>query len=124
MKTLLSLYQTATSFLELKFFPVVVRYAIHPFTITATMLLLAPLIFDSSNTSLSLMLGNYTNVCSATVSSIVLLQSIRALNKAEAHHAEAMQAHTDAQELHASVHEKLDAIASALASNSSEKEAN
>jgi hypothetical protein len=48
--------------------------------------LLVPLILDASNTALALTLGNYTNVCSAAVSSIVLMQSLK-------HHRENKQMH-------------------------------
>ena len=67
----------AYRWLDGTFFRWVVAYATHPLVILATMLLLVPLIFDAANTALALTLGNYTNVVSASVSSIVLMQSLK-----------------------------------------------
>lgn len=62
--------------LDQRVFPAVVRYATHRATIFGTMLLLIPLIVFGSVTALALVLGNYTNVVSATVASIVLAQQL------------------------------------------------
>lgn len=103
---------TASVFLETRVFPGVVTYATHPFVIAATTLLLIPLILDASNTSLVLVLGNYTNVVSASVSSIVLATSLhhhRENKQLQAQHAAtlaAMQAQ-HAADL-AAVHARLD----------------
>lgn len=93
------------TFLEQRVFPQVVAYATHPLTIFATMLLLIPLIVFSGLTALSLVLGNYTNVVSAAVSSIVLATSLKQHTENRARH----DAH--AQQI-AQLHAKVDALTS------------
>ncbi|MDE1904946.1 MAG: hypothetical protein KGH75_00665 [Rhodospirillales bacterium] len=61
-------------------------YATHPLVILLTIGLLIPLIVFANVTSLALILGNYTNVVSAAVSSIVLATSLK-------QHAETKQMH-------------------------------
>ena len=65
------------SWLDQVLFPRVVSYATHPLVIFLTMFLLVPLIVFASITSLALILGNYTNVVSAAVSSIVLATQLK-----------------------------------------------
>lgn len=67
-------------------FPLVVRFVTHPLTIGATMLLLVPLLILASVTWLVLLGNTYLNVASASVSSIVLMQSLK-------HHAENKRLH-------------------------------
>lgn len=74
--------------LESRVFPGVVSYATHPVTILLTILLLIPLIALASVTAISLTLGNYTNVVSAAVSSIVLAKQLQ-------HHAEVKALHAE-----------------------------
>lgn len=81
-----ALYRRFIGWLEARVFPRVVGYAAHPLTILATMLLLVPLIVFASLTAFVLMGNTYLNVCSAAVSSIVLMQSLR-------HHRENKQLH-------------------------------
>ena len=100
MSTFKRYAQAVEAWLDDVAFPRVVAYATHPFTITATMLLLIPLILFASVTALALILGNYTNVVSAAVSSIVLLQSMR-------HREETKHLHRKIDRLH----EKFDAQA-------------
>jgi hypothetical protein len=76
------------AWLDARVFPRVVSYATHPLTILATILLLIPLIALASLTTLSLVLGNYTNVVSAAVSSIVLATSLKHHGEVKALHAE------------------------------------
>jgi predicted Co/Zn/Cd cation transporter (cation efflux family) len=96
------LYARFLALLDGTVFPFVVRYATHPFTILLTILLLIPLILDASNTTLALILGNYTNVVSASVSSIVLATSLK-------HHHEAKKLHAQTTAEIARLHEKIDA---------------
>lgn len=96
-------YTQALALLTERVFPRVVTYATHPLTITGTILLLVPLILDASNTSLALVLGNYTNVVSASVSSIVLLQSV-------GHIAHTKAMHQEHREEIAKLHQKIDAL--------------
>lgn len=99
-QTAQSAYRGSTRLLSERVFPVIVSYATHPYVIAGTILLLIPLIVFASVTSLALILGNYTNVVSASVSSIVLLQGMK-------HHVENKRLHAQhaAQiaELHATV---------------------
>ena len=93
-------YTAFLALLEQQVFPAVVTYATHPLVILLTILLLAPLILDSQNTALALTLGNYTNVVSAAVSSIVLATSLKLHVENKRLHA---QHHDDLQALHAKV---------------------
>ncbi len=81
-------YLRVLDVLNQRVFPAIVAYATHPLTIFGTMLLLIPLIVFASVTALSLVLGNYTNVISATVSSIVLAQALQ-------HHRESTRRHDE-----------------------------
>lgn len=72
-----SSYTRFLHWLDASLFPKVVAYATHPLVILLTILLLIPLIVFASITSLALILGNYTNVVSAAVSSIVLATSLK-----------------------------------------------
>lgn len=94
----------AARWLETIIFPKVVAYATHAYTIAATMLLLIPLIAWANNTAISLILGNYTNVVSASVASIVLATSLKQHHENRARH----DAH--AQQI-ADLHAKVDALA-------------
>lgn len=102
-RTASAAYSKTLSVLQESVFPRVVTYATHPLTITCTILLLVPLILDASNTSLALVLGNYTNVVSASVSSIVLLQSVH-------HIAHTRAMHQEHREEIAKLHQKIDAL--------------
>jgi outer membrane murein-binding lipoprotein Lpp len=100
------------TFLNDRVFPRVVAYATHPLVILLTIFLLVPLIVFASITSLALILGNYTNVVSAAVSSIVLATSLK-------QHVENTQMHKqhsqDIAALHAdhrALHTKIDAMES------------
>lgn len=73
----LALHSRAMELLAERVFPRVVAYATHPYTISGTILLLVPLIVFNGITALALVLGNYTNVVSAAVSSIVLYQGMK-----------------------------------------------
>lgn len=74
------------TWLDTAIFPRIVAYATHPLVILLTICLIVPLVVFSSVTALALVLGNYTNVVSAAVSSIVLMQALK-------HHHEAKQMH-------------------------------
>lgn len=97
------MYQRVLSWLEKVFFPAVVLYATHPIVITITIGLLFPLIVFANATALVLVLGNYTNVTSAAVSSIVLAQQIH-------HHREIKKIHESHAEEIAKLHTKVDAL--------------
>lgn len=83
-------------------FPFVIAYASNPLTILATLGLLVPLILWATNTSLILVVNSYLNVCSAAVSSIVLLQQV-------AHHRENKKLHDDHRQQIAALHELVKA---------------
>ena len=106
-------YAGFVEWLDRRFFAWTVKYATHPLVIFATMLLLIPLIVFASITSLALILGNYTNVCSAAVSSIVLMQSMKHHRENKALHAENAQLHTLHAETIAALHVKVDALTTA-----------
>ena len=84
--TLSGAYGVLSRFLDERLFPLVVRYATTPLVILATMLLLAPLIVFANATAFVLLGNTYLNVCSAAVSSIVLMQSLK-------HHREVKRMH-------------------------------
>jgi hypothetical protein len=71
--------------LDTRLFPAIVSYVIHRAHIIA-LLLVGVALMISSDPLVQLKLGNYTNVCSALVSCIVLLQAI-------GHHKENVQHH-------------------------------
>ena len=95
-------YTRGVGILDARVFPAIVMYATHPYVILCTILLLAPLILDHNDTTLQLLLGNYTNVVSASVSSIVLMQSLK-------HHAENKRLHAKHAEEIKALHAKIDA---------------
>lgn len=107
-------YNSVLSVLQEQIFPHVVTYATHPLIITGTILLLFPLILDASDTSLALVLGNYTNVVSASVSSIVLLQSVH-------HIAHTRAMHQEHREEIAKLHDKIDAMVQSQQSQPTQK---
>jgi hypothetical protein len=104
-------------FLDARLFPLIVAYATHRVVILMTILLIVPLVVFASVTWLALILGNYTNVVSAAVSSIVLLQSLRhhaetARNRAD--HAAAIAAmRLDHRSQFEALHQKVDALSGA-----------
>lgn len=94
----------AYRWLDARLFPAIVSYASDPLTILATLLLLVPLLLWATNTAVVLVANSYLNVCSAAVSSIVLMHSLRQhreVTKMHARHADEM----------AALHTKLDALA-------------
>lgn len=96
-------YHSFVAWLEHQFFPVVIAYATHPLTIFLTILLLIPLLLFGNFTGLELILGNYTNVTSAAVASIVLLQTAR-------HHRANQKLHADHAEEIRKLHVKIDSL--------------
>jgi hypothetical protein len=101
-----------TRFLQLlteRVFPRVVALMTRPETILLTMLLIVPLLLLSGFTAIAIAGNTYLNVASASVSMIVLYQSLR-------HHREVKQMHAEStrrDEAHAAeiarVHARLDA---------------
>lgn len=86
-------------FLDKHIFPAIVAYVIHRLHIIALLAIGVVLIY-SDNPILQLKLGNYTNVCSALVSCIVLLQS-------QKHHHENMKRHDSHEKKLHVLHEKV-----------------
>jgi hypothetical protein len=74
-----------TRWLDGTMFPAIVSYVVHRAHIIA-LLLVGIALMISTDPLIQLKLGNYTNVCSALVSCIVLLQSM-------SHHRENLQHH-------------------------------
>ncbi len=91
------------AFLDAYIFPKIVDYATHPLVILLTILLIIPLIVFASITWLALILGNYTNVVSAAVSSIVLATSLK-------HHHENKQLHHEHRNQIQELHNKIDQL--------------
>ncbi len=105
MQKLHGLYRIFLDWLSQTFFPATVQYATHPMIIFLTILLIIPLIVFANVTSVALVLGNYTNVTSAAVASIILYQQL-------SHHQEVKHLHkTHADELQ-KLHAKIDQLAS------------
>lgn len=103
------MYQRFITWLNTTLFPRIVAYATHPIVILCTMLLLVPLIVFASVTWLALILGNYTNVVSAAVSSIVLATS--------------MQHHHEQRKHIQALHAKIDAMTAQSAPPPAQEEA-
>lgn len=87
------------AFLDKYIFPAIVAYVINRLHILL-LLFIGAILMYSDNSIIQLKLGNYTNVCSALVSCIVLLQSIN-------NHQENMKRHDDHEEQLQALHEKV-----------------
>jgi hypothetical protein len=75
----------------MRVFPAIIAYATHRLVVVATMLLLIPLVIFATLTAFVLVGNTYLNVCSAAVSSIVLMQSLAHRHESAARHAELQQ---------------------------------
>ena len=107
MHNLRAMYRIFLTWLSQIFFPAIVAYATHPIVIFLTIVLIIPLIVFANVTSVALVLGNYTNVTSAAVASIILYQQL-------SHHQEVKHLHkTHADELQ-KLHAKIDQLASGV----------
>jgi hypothetical protein len=100
--------------LDAKPFPAIVAYATHRLHIVALMGVLGALMLDN-NPLVQLKLGNYTNVVSALVACIVLLQQVAHRRETRAMHEENQRLHqTHAAEV-AALHAKVDRITKQVA---------
>ncbi len=98
-------YATLAAWLDATAFPAIVRYATSRPHIVA-LLLLGSVLMLWHDPSVELVGGNYTNIVSALVSCIVLLQQV-------SHHHEVKRLHSEHAKQIAALHETVKALATA-----------